>query len=214
MMMFMSSDSDRQFLVYQPDRVLQLVKTYDLMVPDASNLRASNFWDHTIFGQRLRMKVVFTDQLYGLRWAATGTDIEVAPVIALTRDVTSNSSYYDGFNSPADLNRLVSTFQFSGLDAGHNVVGDVPIYYFNEPILIASGKNSSIRYNVFYPRWAYDQYRMRIGQWMSEQNLPYADFWNIIPPSKFANTFLHLTPEGERQLAARLVPAILNLACK
>ena len=207
--------SDKEFLIDQPDRVLQLIKTYSLTVPDASNLHPSSFWDRTILGQRLRIKVVAADQLYGLRWAATGLDIELPSVLPHSNEVDSSYAYY-GYrhNSTGDLKRLISTLQFSALDAGQKLAGDVPIYYFNEPIFITTGKNSSIRYNEYYPRWAYDEYRNRLGEWMAGQDLPYDDFWNIIPPSEFTDTPLHLTPEGEHQLAGRLAPVILNLACK
>ena len=212
MEMFLPDNSEMEFLVYQPDRVMQLVKNYDLKVPDASNLKISSFWEKTILGQRARIKVAFTDQLDGLHWAATGVDVTIMPAIPLADKVSASSTYH-GF-APADLTSLVATFQFSAFDAGRKLAGNVPIYYFNEPMFITSGKNSSIRYNSGYPRWAYDEYRTRIGQWMKEQNLPYDDFWNIIPPSEFTDSPLHLMPEGERQLAARLAPAILNLACK
>ena len=192
---FQTNDFDRFFLAYQSDRVLQLVKTYHLKVPAASHLRSSGFGDHTILVQRSKIRVVFADQLFGLRWGATGLDADVSSAMPLSNDVASNSIYY-GFNSPADLNGLVQSLQFSALDAGQKLAGNVPIYYFNEPIFIAGGKNSSIRYNKYYPRWAYDEYRTRIGQWMAKQNLPYDDFWNIIPPSEFTDTPLHFNIGG------------------
>ena len=46
---FLTNNSDRFFLSYQSDRVLQLVKTYHLRVPAASHLHSSGFWDQTIF---------------------------------------------------------------------------------------------------------------------------------------------------------------------
>ena len=33
-----------------------------------------------------------------------------------------------------------------------------------EPMLISAGKNSDIRYNFFYPRWAYDEYRRQMAE--------------------------------------------------
>ena len=210
---FLNNDSDKSFLAYQSDRVLQLVQTYHLVVPAASHLRVSDFWDRTILAQRLRIKIVFADQLYGLLWAATSLDAEVSPPFPLSNNVASTAIYY-GYNWPVDHNVFVRSLQLAALDAGHKLAGDVPIYYFNEPIFIATGKNSSIRYNKYYPRWAYDEYRNRLGEWMAGQGLPYDDFWNIITPSEFTDTPLHLTPEGEHQLAGKLAPAILNMACK
>jgi hypothetical protein len=42
--------------------------------------------------------------------------------------------------------------------------GDVPVLLINEPMFISSGQNSDLRYNSFYPRWAYDQYRAMLAE--------------------------------------------------
>ena len=39
------------------------------------------------------------------------------------------------------------------LEAGHEIAGPISILIVNEPIYIASGQNSDIRYNDVYPRW-------------------------------------------------------------
>ncbi|MCZ7670394.1 MAG: hypothetical protein M5U34_26160 [Chloroflexi bacterium] len=44
------------------------------------------------------------------------------------------------------------------------MAGDVPVLLINEPMFISSGRNSDLRYNAFYPRWAYDQYREMLGE--------------------------------------------------
>ncbi len=38
------------------------------------------------------------------------------------------------------------------------MAGDVPVLIINEPMFISDGQNSDLRYNSFYPRWAYDQF--------------------------------------------------------
>ncbi len=39
------------------------------------------------------------------------------------------------------------------------MAGSIPVVIINEPMFISQGKNSDIRYNFYYPRWAYDDYR-------------------------------------------------------
>jgi hypothetical protein len=64
--------------------------------------------------------------------------------------------------------------------------------------------NSGIRYNFFYPRWAYDQYRLLLADWCRAQNLAYYDFWDLIPAKEFSNSAIHRTPGGEARLAEEL----------
>ena len=45
------------------------------------------------------------------------------------------------------------------LIAGFRRANTTPIVIINVPIFISEGLNSDIRYNSFYPRWAYDEYR-------------------------------------------------------
>jgi hypothetical protein len=71
----------------------------------------------------------------------------------------------------------------------------------NEPILVSTAKNSAIRYNFFYPRWAYDQYRTLLDEQAKAANWRYLDLWNLVPESEFTNSAIHLTPAGETLLA-------------
>ena len=80
----------------------------------------------------------------------------------------------------------------------------------NEPMLISSGANSDIRYNFFYPRWAYDDYREMMSSLSQQNGWTYVDLWNIVPANEFTNSAIHLTPAGENMLAENLAPYILE----
>ena len=71
-------------------------------------------------------------------------------------------------------------------------------------MFISSGLNSDLRYNSFYPRWAYDQYRQLLQETAVTNNWNYLDLWDSIPPAEFTDTPVHLTPEGALQMATRL----------
>lgn len=83
----------------------------------------------------------------------------------------------------------------------------------NEPIYVATGMNSDIRYNDLYPRWAYDQYREILSTQTQTLSLPYRDMWNTIPPKYFIDTGLHLSSNGERLLAGQLNSTLLSIVC-
>ena len=88
-----------------------------------------------------------------------------------------------------------------------------PTLLVNEPILVSNGVNSDIRYNFFYPRWAFDEYRAALAEHASAQGYPYLDLWNLVPMTEFTNSGVHLTPFGESLLAEQVGASIQNL-CK
>ena len=86
--------------------------------------------------------------------------------------------------------------------------GSVPVVLINEPIFISDGANSDVRYNSFYPRWAYDAYRVLLAERAAAEGWRYLDLWDAIPPDEFTDTPVHLTPAGARLLAEKLVAAL------
>jgi hypothetical protein len=90
---------------------------------------------------------------------------------------------------------------FDVVDAGVRAAGKTPLLIVNEPILISNGKNSNIRYNFFYPRWAYDQYRGMMSAHAQAQGWRYLDAWDLLPAGEFTNSAVHYSPTGARTLA-------------
>ena len=81
------------------------------------------------------------------------------------------------------------------------MMGDTPILMINEPILVSSGVNSDLRYDFYYPRWAYDPYRERMSAYARANNLNYLDAWDLVKEKEFTNSAIHLTPQGSKELA-------------
>jgi lysophospholipase L1-like esterase len=86
----------------------------------------------------------------------------------------------------------------------------MPVLLINEPIYISSGQNSDLRYNSWYPRWAYDSYREMLSAYADQHDIPYLDVWDTIDPDEFTDSPVHLTPEGTRQLAERVADTIMD----
>ena len=87
------------------------------------------------------------------------------------------------------------------------------IILVNEPMLISTGKNSDLRYNFFYPRWIYDQWRKIMADRAKTNEWEYLDLWNIVSPIEFTNSAIHMTPTGESVLTNDLEKYILQQSC-
>jgi hypothetical protein len=197
------------FLNPHAARVRELVDQYQLSNLDTEKLSGQTFWDQTIIGQRSRLKKILLLQLHGLGWGATNTDYHYPNWPSLSQDQPRDDLFFDVSPGNLQLNNML----FDVLGAGYQLAGDRPLLVVNEPIFIASGANSDIRYNEFYPRWAYDEYLDYLGEWMKANHHDYMNAWDLLPSSEFTDTPFHRTPAGEKAFAEYLAPQILNLSC-
>ena len=91
------------------------------------------------------------------------------------------------------------------------MAGELPILFVNEPMFVSQGKNSQIRYNFFYPRWAYDDYRALMAEYSAASGWKYLDAWDAVENTEFTNSAVHLTAAGTQQFAARLAQAVRDV---
>ncbi|MCJ7623052.1 MAG: hypothetical protein MUO76_06090 [Anaerolineaceae bacterium] len=194
-----------------PDIVRRLIHEYDLSF-DAEDpaLVILDSLDRTIIGQRRALADLARLQLYGFLWAATGVD-QVYPqdYQPAQRDFDADYSFHDLLPPSLPDNALA----FELLTAGAQAIGDIPFLIVNEPILVSTGENSDIRYNFYYPRWAYDSYRSQLQEEAVDAGWNYLDVWDLVPENEFTNSAVHLTPKGVEQLTSRVIKTIENLIC-
>jgi hypothetical protein len=192
-------------------RVDDLIARYNLPLESHnSTLVYPGFWDATLIGQRRALADLFRLQVYGLLWTATGIDQYYPTEYQSSKiDFNTDVAFHDLQPPLLDETRLA----FGVLEAGLRLVGKIPMIVINEPILISVGKNSDLRYNFFYPRWAYNQWRELMSAHAVAGGWNYLDLWNSVPADQFSNSAIHLTPEGESILAGRVEKAILNQSC-
>jgi hypothetical protein len=194
---------------YNAAPVRQLIETYDLNldVNDPGFVDPS-FWERTIVGQRRALADVARLNLYGVMWASTGIDQYYPETYnARLEDLPADEDFYD---LPRPLTE--ESLAFDVLEAGIDLAGDIPVVMVNEPMFISAGENSDIRYNFYYPRWAYDDYRRLMAALAGEHGWHYLDLWDAIPATEFTNSAIHLTPTGSAQLAGFIGEAILSEA--
>jgi hypothetical protein len=211
-----SFQTDKQLshplLQHNPEAVRQLIQRYQLRLdPQDKNLIQRTFWDQTLVGQRRELADVLRLQLYGVMWAATGIDQDYPATYERTQsDFDANdTAFHDLKSPPLTENDLALDL----LTAGVQAAGTAPVLLVNEPIFISQGKNSDVRYNAVYPRWAYDGYRRLLAEKSQQQGWAYLDVWNLVPASEFTNSVVHLTPAGSQLLANNIserLRALLN----
>jgi len=194
-----------------PDRVRSLIDNYGLSLdPQDDRLDDLSILERSIFGQRRALADLLRLQSYGFSWAATGIDqVQPAEITLPASDFEEDVSW-DDFESPVTLTSDI--LAIDALEVGAKIAGKVPILFINEPIFISDGENSELRYNAWYPRWAYDEYRQLLGSWAGDHDWYYLDMWDFVPPGEFTDSPVHLTQAGINILANALSDEILRLA--
>jgi hypothetical protein len=192
-----------------PDAVRELIQTNNLSLnPYDPALKSPSFWDETIIGQRRPLADLLRLQLYGVMWAATGVDQDIPATYTPRQEDLSEDLSFHNLNPPHLAEKDLA---LDVLEAGLSLAGETPVLVVNEPMFISQGRNSELRYNFFYPRWAYDDYR-RILQDLSEaRGWHYMDAWDAVPSAEFTNSAVHTTSAGVDLLAQKLGTAILDI---
>jgi lysophospholipase L1-like esterase len=193
---------------HNPNQLKKIITQFnlDINLNDASFVNPS-FWQNTIIGQRKVLANMIRLQFYGVMWAATGIDQYIPPEYTPAMEDLQPDLDFEKLKPP-HLN--TSQMAFPVIVAGLEMSNTIPLLVVNEPIFVSRGENSDIRYNFYYPRWAYDDYRQLLDDFCQEYNIPFLDLWNSIDPEQFTNTAIHMNPDGTAQTARKLVPFIIN----
>lgn len=192
------------------ERVQQLITNYQLLadLSDPALVNPSK-WDQTFVSRKRALADILRLQIYGVLWSATGIDQFYPEDYEHAQIDLEPDEEFHGLTSLQDAS-FQDALAFNVLDAGMSAV-PVPTILINEPILISNGLNSDIRYNFFYPRWAYDEYRQLLKEHAAARSWPYLDLWDLVPRQEFTNSAIHLTPEGEAMLSGEMTKAIQTL---
>lgn len=195
-----SGQLDAPIAQRNPGAVRDLIARAGLVsaAPDDPRLVERSFLDRTIIGSRRPLADLLRLQMFGFAWAGTGIDQIYPDYTPRANDLEADDSWH-GFTpqtglSPTDL-------AFDALAGGLALAGDAPVLLVNEPIFRADGANSDLRYNAWYPRWAYDQYRALLADFTQARGLRLLDLWDAVPPAEFTDSPVHLTPAGTALLA-------------
>lgn len=199
---------DHPILQQNPGPMRALISQYDLALdPNDPRFAQSNLGQQTIIGQRRALADWLRLQQVGVAWAATGIDQAIPDDIPLRQSDYTAVTSWQNYSQPTSLTR--ADLAFDVLAAGQKRAGNVPLLIINEPIFISSGQNSDLRYNLWYPRWAYDQYRQLLAAELDQR--PYLDLWDLLPADQFTDSPVHLTPQGTAVLAQKISQTLTDL---
>ncbi len=191
-------------------RTRSLIERYQLNLdPNDARFVDPDFLGKTIVGQRRNLADWLRLQTLGFAWAATRIDQAIPAEIKLRQSDFEKDVSWQDFKEPTTLTE--DDLAFDVLEAGLSMAGDVPVLIVNEPMFISDGQNSDLRYNSFYPRWAYDQFRAMLNDKAAANNWHTLDLWDSIAPDEFTDTPVHLTPNGMAQFARAVGSEILRL---
>ncbi len=198
---------DSPILQNNAELVRNLITKFNLNLdPSDPRLFDRNILQSTLFGRRRDLADILRLQLYGVMWASTGIDQNYQADYNPPQQNLDPDETFHGLQPPI-LN--MQNLSIDVLQAGKQLIGDTPIIFVNEPIFISHGENSNIRYNFFYPRWAYDQYRQIFNETCQNNGWICLDEWNSVSSDQFTNSAIHMTPNGSQILSTELANAIL-----
>ncbi len=194
---------DAPLVTFNPQAITPLVEAYDLNL-DLQDARFERLdvWDQTLVGRRRELADWIRLQFYGFVWASSGQDQYYPPEYTpLTVDYDEDLRW-GPFATEQTLTR--DDLALDMLEAGFERAGETPIWLVNEAMFISDGVNSDLRYNFFYPRWAYDQYRELVSETAETHQWPYLNLWDVVAPSEFTDSPVHMTLEGVAQMGTPL----------
>jgi hypothetical protein len=192
---------DHWLITQNPDAYQRLATLFDFLPKDYTAPK----WPERVLARDRAIFRAIRYQLYAAVQMATARDqIPGPPQIPATE--LSPDETFEGLKPPTLRSNQVSIDQVEDF---YVLAGGIPILLVNEPIQIVLGTaNADLRYNSYYPRWIYDQYRTNLAGAAAAKGWDYLDLWSFFPEQSFADTPLHLKPEAHRKLAEYLAPRV------
>ncbi len=189
------------------NRLNNIFARYEL---PTTSLETGGILTNNFLTQRRSLADWYRLQLYGVLWAATGIDQDYSQTWNPARRDFEESDTLAQLNNIAETD-LTGLLDFTPIETGIRIASDTPVIFINEPIMVSTGLNHEIRYNDYYPVWAYDQYRTLLTNQCAVQGWTCLDAWDLVPEDQFTNSAIHMTPAGER-LFAQFVADYLTTA--
>jgi hypothetical protein len=194
---------DHVIIAQNPDEYYKLAHSFDFL---PKNYQAADLSTRVTDQSRTLFRVL-RYQLYSLINIATGLDQIPGPPEELPTQLSSDLTF-EGMKPPTLNIANVSLDQVKDFE---QMAGKVPVILINQPMQVLTNvPNSDVRYNDYYPRWVYDQYRQTMNTAAAQNHWNYLDLWNIFPLKYFTDTPLHLIPNGETELAKMIAPAVIK----
>lgn len=193
---------DSPLLTFNTETVLELLERSGLEIEGASEmLQPPGFWEKTIVGRRRIIADLIRHQIYGLLWTATNVDHHIPASYNQRAEDLSDDITFQGM-LPEEFQPTMMAFEV--IRAGMNL-SEAPIVLVNEPIFISEGENSDIRYNFYYPIWAYDRYLSSLEYEVESNAWDLINLWDVLPRKVFTDSAIHYNQEGIELVLTKLL---------
>jgi hypothetical protein len=189
-------------LQHNPGPVRELIDLEDVGIDpyDEAFIDLSSL-EQTLVGRRRELADLIRLQFYGLMWAGTGIDHYIPDELERPSDDQSDDTTFQEYERGSLPEGEIA---YDIIKAGFQEAGEIPLILINESIFIAQGENSEIRYNSFYPRWVYDQYRVKMLELVELEGWHYLDLWDEVPPGEFTDSAIHYSTAGVKRVVDRI----------
>lgn len=183
------------------ERLRDYIKRENLSLPLPPE---TSFLARTLIGQRRDLAELLQLQTYGFSLAATTLPERHVPPNDL--DNFARDETWQTLQPPYTLTE--EGLLFNVLEAARS---HLPILLVNQPIYRSAGANGDVRYNLTYPRWAYDQHRALMQDYTAVHDWPYVDLWDVVPSEMFTDSAYHMRPEAAAYVADGIAEALRPL---
>jgi len=191
---------DTPLITSNLDELRHLMDNYGLMIDiDKIPPLPTDFYSQTIIGKRAELSELLRNQLSGILWNGLAIDHNIPNVIPTTpNDLPDDDKWYSFTPSQTVVEDILS---FNFVDVGYKLVGDIPLILITQPMFIATGANSDIRYNTDLPRWLFDDYRALFSKLATQNSWLYCDLWDALPNEFYTDTPFHMNADGVHELS-------------
>jgi hypothetical protein len=193
---------DSPLLQFNPQATTTLIDKHGLMIGGVdAMLNPDGFWERTIIGRRRLLAELFRHQIYGILWTATAVDQHIPESFGQRAEDLEDDLTFQGLTE-GELTRDGMAFDVLkvGIDSS-----SAPVLLVNEPIFISTGENSDIRYNFYYPIWAYDTYLDLLEEEARNHAWDLIDLWDLLPGEVFTDSAIHYDSEGVELVITELL---------
>jgi hypothetical protein len=217
--LYPSDQLDFEVITAQHDELTAVVNQYHFKLYQwpLPAVKMPTWFDHTFFGQRRELADWLRYQLYGLGWAATDIDHTVPKLVTPHPTDLGNSDQMllvepMLMHVSGDHKLLEQDLSLDIVKAGIQTAAEsnIPVLLINEPMYRSN--DSPVRWNFYYPKWAYDSYRDVMKSVTAHEGWPYLDLWDAAPTDQFTDTDFHMTPQATCDYVQKLRDPLLALA--
>jgi hypothetical protein len=178
-------------------------------------LPAPTLLDRSLFGQRRSLADWVRYQVAAFAWGGTRLDHQIPKFV--TPHVSTLSRSTDILTVYPMRLRTANVFVAEDLSLDVVRVGiawgqarGIPTLLINQPIYRST--TSEVRWNLYYPKWAYDSYRIAMQTTAEHERWHYLDLWDAIPADEFTDTDFHVTPQANCAYMALISDQIVSLS--